>query len=111
MNPGTASTTTQAPAVNLVIRKITVAAAVTAAPVPLTIARCCHRGGRVLRQWTTSPAWESVKPVNTPIANSGIRVRVLPPTTISSTPDITASVQIPEANTCRSSRIEYRCGR
>ena len=106
-----ASTTTQAPAVNLVTRKITVATAVTTAPMPLMTARWRQRGGRVRRQCTTSPVWDSVNPVNTPIANSGISVWVLPPTATSSAPDKTASVQTPEANTCRSSRSENRCGR
>ncbi len=43
--------------------------------------------GRLHDQWTTSPAWQSVKPVNAPIANRGIGVRVFPLTAISNTPD------------------------
>ncbi len=111
MKAGMVSTTTQAPSVNLVIRKITVATAVTTAPVPLIAARRDQPAGRFRRQCTTSPAWDSVKPVNTPIAYSGIRVRVLPSTAISSAPARMASAQMPEANTCRSSRSPNRCGR
>ena len=76
---GTATTTTQAPSVNLVTRKITVATAVTTAPRPLMAARCCQPRGRLRHQCTTKPAWASVKPVNTPMANSGISLSVLPP--------------------------------
>jgi hypothetical protein len=111
MNAGIATTTTHAPSVNLVIRKITVAAAVTSAPKPLTAARICQRGALVRHQCTTSPLCASVKPMNTPMANSGIIVLVLPFTTTSSTPDRTASAQMPLANTCRSPRSENRCGR
>ena len=39
-------------------------------------------GGRSRRQCTTRPVWESVKPTNTPIANSGMSVLVLPRTAI-----------------------------
>ena len=60
------------------------AVAVTTAPTPLIVARRCHPGSLVRRQWTTRPAWASVKPMNTPMANSGISVLVLPPTATSS---------------------------
>lgn len=111
MNAGTASTTTQAPSVNLLNRNIAVATAVTTAPAPLIAARWRQRGGRFRRQYTTSPDRDSVNPVNTPIANRGISAWVLPPTATSSAPDKTASVTMPGANTCRSSRSENRCGR
>jgi hypothetical protein len=111
ISAGIASTTSHAPAVNLVTRNITVASAVTTAPVPLMIARYCQLGDRVRRQWTTIPVCDSVKPVNTPIANSGISLWVLPATAISKTPARPASVQMPKASTCRSSRCANRCGR
>jgi hypothetical protein len=65
----------------------------------------------VRRQCTTSPACDKVKPVKTPMAYSGMSVRVLPLTATSRAPDRIARVQIPDANTCRSSRSAYRWGR
>ena len=77
MNSGTATTTTQAPSVNFVSRNTIVATAVTSAPDPLISGTVAPPGGLVRHQWTTSPVCESVNPVNTPIANSGIKpVRV-----------------------------------
>src|SRR5690349_19090957 len=72
MNAGNASTTTQAPSVNFVARKTTVATVVTTAPRPLRLARYRQRGGRVRRQRTTSPLCDKVKPVKTPTAYSGM---------------------------------------
>ncbi len=69
ISSGIAITTTQAPARNLVKRKIRVATAVTTAPVPLMTARRDHPRSRVRHQCTTSPACERVNPVNTPMAN------------------------------------------
>ena len=45
---------------------------------PLIMARRRQRGGRVRHQCTTRPLWANVKPVKTPIANSGIKAFVLP---------------------------------
>ena len=86
MNAGMAMTTTQAPSVNLEMRKTMVAMAVTTAPMPLMTARRRQPGGRVLRQCTTRPVCERVKPMNTPMAKRGISVLVLPPTATSSAP-------------------------
>ena len=83
MKAGTATTTTQAPPVNLVTRKITVATAVMIAPSPLIAARRCQPVERWRHQWTTSPVWAQVKPVNTPMANSGMSRIVSPSTAIS----------------------------
>ena len=55
-----------------------VAMAVTTAPMPLIMARRRQPGGRSRRQCTTRPVWDSVKPMNTPMANSGMSVLVLP---------------------------------
>ena len=51
---------------------------------PLIAARSRQRGGRSARQWRTSPTWLSVKPMNTPIANSGIRLLTCAPDATSS---------------------------
>ena len=98
MSAGTAITTTQAPSVNLVRMNTMVAMAVTVAPRPLRAARNSQRGGRVRHQCTTRPLCDSVKPVNTPMANSGISVSTFPRTAMSSTADARDSAQIPGAN-------------
>lgn len=104
-------TTTQAPAENFVITKMTVATAVTTAPVPLTAARRRQRGGRERCQCTTRPAWANVKPVNTPTANRGMGDWVLPFTASSRAADRAARTQMAAAYTWRSPRMAKRCGR
>ncbi len=84
---------------------------VTTAPNPLMVARCRQPGGRVRHQWTTNPVWERVKPVNTPMANSGISSLVLPPTATNKAPERTASTQMPLEKTWRSPRKANRWGR
>ena len=111
MKAGMAITTTQAPSVNFEIKKTTVAMAVMTAPIPLMTARRRQPGGRVLRQCTTRPVCDSVKPMNTPMANSGISVLVLPPTAIRSAPAMTASTTMPFAKVWRSPRMVKRWGR
>ena len=78
MKAGMAMTTTQAPSVNLETRKTMVAMAVMHAPKPLMAARRRQPVGRSRHQCTTSPACESVNPMNTPMAKRGMRVLVLP---------------------------------
>ena len=111
MKAGMAMTTTQAPSVNLEMRKTMVAMAVMMAPKPLMAARRRQRGGRSRHQCTTSPAWDSVKPMNTPMAKRGMRVLVLPPTAMSSAPAMIVSTKIPLPKVCRSPRMVNRCGR
>ena len=106
-----AMTTTQAPSVNLETRKITVATAVTNAPVPLITARLAQPCSRVRRQCTTRPDWERVKPMNTPIANKGIRVLVFPPTATSSAAEKMVSAQTPLPKTRRRHGIRREWGR
>ena len=106
-----ATTTTQAPSTNLVTRKITVALAVTTAPMPLMAARRIQPRSLVRRQWTTSPAWDRVKPMKTPMANRGIRVLVLPSTTTSSRPENSVRATTPLPKTSRLSRTPKRWGR
>ncbi len=49
--------------------------------------------------------------MNTPMANSGISVFVLPPTAMSKAPDIRVRATIPFVKTWRSPRSENRWGR
>ena len=62
MKAGTATTTTHAPSVNLVARKMIVAAAVATAPVAFTIARRRQRGGRSPAPVDHQPALGQRKP-------------------------------------------------
>src|SRR5579875_288505 len=55
MSPGMAITTTHAPEVNLVVRKMTVATAVMTTPIPFSDARAHHRLGLARAQWRTRP--------------------------------------------------------
>ncbi len=71
---GIAMTTTHAPSRNFENSSTSTAIAVITDPVALIATRSRQRGGRSLRQWRTRPTWLSVKPMNTPIANSGIRL-------------------------------------
>ena len=111
MRRGMATTTTQAPSTNLVSRKMTVATAVTTAPRPLMGPGGPTPVGRVRRQWTTRPAWDSVKPMKTPMANRGIRVLVLPSTATSRSPESQARTPTPLPKTSRLSRTPNRWGR
>ena len=52
-------------------------------------------GPRCSRQCRTMPAWDRVKPTNTPIANSGISAWVSPRATTSRTAAKTASTTTP----------------
>lgn len=65
---GMASTTTQAPWVNLLISSTAPTTAVISAPTPLTRARVRQPRSRSLHQCITIPAWERVKLMNTPTA-------------------------------------------
>ena len=103
-------TTTQAPSVNLETRKTMVAMAVTTAPIPLMVARRRQPGGRSRRQCTTSPVWDSVKPMNTPMAKRGMSVLVLPRTAMRSAAAMSDSTTIPLEKTWRSPRSAKRCG-
>ena len=88
-------TTTHAPSRNFENSSTSTAIAVITAPVALIVARSRQCGGRSARQWRTSPTWLSVKPMNTPIANSGIRLLTCAPDAISSTSASSASATIP----------------
>ena len=85
--------------------------AVMTAPSPLMTARRRQPGGRVFLQCTTRPVCDSVKPMNTPMANRGISVLVFPRTATSSAAAMTASTTMPFEKTCRSPRSVKRCGR
>ena len=104
ISAGTAITTTHAPSRNFVPNSTTTVIAVITAPAPFTLARSCQRRGLALRQWRTSPIWLSVKPMNTPIAYSGISFSVWAPTAISNSSAANASATIPILYTGRSAR-------
>ena len=72
------STISQAPSVNLLTSSMTVVAAVSRAPTPLTTARAIQPSDRSALQCLTMPTWDSVKPTNTPMANSGTSACVSP---------------------------------
>lgn len=87
--------TTHAPARNLVSSATPTAIAVSVAPRPLIAALARHGDGRARSQRRTSPSWLIVKPMNTPIVNSGIRRSVWASTTTNSRAAANASVTIP----------------
>ncbi len=111
MSSGTTTTTTQAPSVNLEIRKTMVARAVTTAPMPLSAAFRRQPGGRAALQCTTMPVWARVKPMNTPMANRGINVLVFPRTTTNSAAAAILRAQMPLEKTRRSPRRAKAWGR
>ena len=88
-------TTTHAPSRNFENSSTSTAIAVIALPVALIVARSRQCGGRSERQWRTRPTWLSVKPMNTPIANSGIRLLTCASDAVSRTSDRSASATIP----------------
>ena len=85
-------------------RNTTTATAVITAPVPFSAIRSRQREDRSWFQCRTSPTWLSVKPMNTPIAYSGISRLVSALTATSSSAASTASEKIPNRYTGRSAR-------
>ena len=80
------------------------------APTTLMASPTFQRGSRS-RQWcTTMPVWDSVKPVKTPTAYSGMRAEVSPPKTMISTPARAARTMMPLENTSRSPRLLQLAG-
>ncbi len=65
---GTSSTTTQAPAVNLVIRMMMSTTSDSTAPMPLMKKPFRQPGSLRVRWCLAMPAWLMVKLVNTPMA-------------------------------------------
>lgn len=62
-----------APRTNFVARKMTAAAPLSTAPVPLMRARPAQRRPWWVKQWRTRPVCARVKPTKTPMAKSGMR--------------------------------------
>ena len=89
------STTTQAPAVNLLTSSMMMVTKVRTAPSPLMAARRIQPGWRCACQCRTMPAWDRVKPTNTPMANSGMSAWVSPSEATSSAAAATASTPTP----------------
>ena len=84
---------------------------VVSAPTALTAALAFHLGSLRRRWCCTIPAWDRVKPVNTPTAYRGIRALMLPLNTTISTPATAARKMMPLENTSRSPRLANWRGR
>ena len=104
ISSGISRITSHAPSANLVTAMTIVTMAVATEPTPLITAERSQPGSRSLRQWTTMPACERVKLVNTPTAYNGMSASRLPLKTTSSTIDSSARATIPVVNASRSPR-------
>ncbi len=85
----------QAPSVNLVPVTTSAATPVSSAPKPFSAAFHRQPDGRPRSQCRTMPTWQTVKPTNTPIENSGTRLLTSPPEPTSSAADTAARNSTP----------------